>query len=258
MTGPHIFTPDYYTRMHDLEAASWWNSGMRAVAARLLAPVLPAKGTLVDVGCGSGQTMAWFRAAWPGWRTLGVDVAPEGLAAARSAGESVLEGSALELPIADACADAVITLDVLQHLPLGGGDVQALAEIRRVLRPGGHLFIRTNAQAWPRIDDDARHDFHKYGAAELRAKLAAAGFVVHRVGRLNAVLGLAEIPRELRARRAVGPGYVGLLADVPSRGIAWRAKRAWLQLEGALLGAGFSWPLGRTLIALAQSPEGKP
>ena len=53
------------------------------------------------------------------------------------------------LPFADRSIDLVITLDVMQHLPLGSGDKQALAELRRVLKAGGHLPVRTNAQSFP-------------------------------------------------------------------------------------------------------------
>lgn len=261
MTGPMIFAPEYYTRMHQLEGMSWWNAAMRDVAGTLLeSSGLPSHGTLLDVGCGSGQTMSWFRERWPGWRTIGLDVAREGLTAARhGGGQQVFGASALDLPVPTAEVDAVITLDVLQHLPFGGGDERALCEIHRVLRPGGLVCIRTNAQSWPRTEDDPTYNFHKYSTGELRAKLERSGFRVRHIGRLNALLGLAEIPREFRAKRSGGEGYVGLLAQPPARNLAWHAKRAWLRLEGRAVAAGLSLPLGRSLIAVAEArPEGGP
>ena len=255
MTGPKIFAPEYYTLMHELERSSWWSAGMRDIAERMLrAAALPSEGLLLDVGCGSGQTMSWFRRRWPGWRTLGLDVARPGLTAAhQGGGERVFGASALELPVPDASVDAVITLDVLQHLPLHGGDTQALGEIHRVLRPGGVVFIRTNAQSWPRTDDDVEYNFHKYSGGELRRKLEAAGFRVRRLGRVNALLGLAEIPRQLRAKRVGGSGYTGILAGLPKRNLVWHAKRAWLRIEGVAGAAGASLPLGRALVAVAEA-----
>lgn len=253
ISAPKIFAPEYYERMRALEEDAWWNAGMRDLAERLLRRAdLPARGLLLDVGCGSGQTMSWFRRRWPGWGAIGVDVARDGLrAAATGAGSRVLAASALALPLPDASVDTVITLDVLQHLPLGGGDVQGISEIRRVLRPGGVVFIRTNAQAFPYSPDDPEYNFHKYTPRELHRKLEAAGFLVRRLGRVNALLGLAEIPRELRARRRSQGAYVGLLAGAPKRNLASRAKRSWLGLESALVVAGLSLPLGRTMVALA-------
>ena len=256
MDAPLIFTPEYYERMRTLEDASWWNAGMRDVAGMLLEEVeLPRAGVMLDVGCGSGQTMAWFRRRHPQWRTIGLDVAWEGVAAARQARlGDVCVASALAVPLPDRSVDLAVTLDVVQHLPLDGGDVRALAELRRVIKPGGFLFVRTNAQAFPRTGDDAAFNFHKYEPHELHAKLEACGFTVERLSRVNAMLSLAEIPRELRARRTQQSEYHGILAD-PAR-IRTRTaalKRAWLGLEGRLVRAGWRMPMGRTIVALCRS-----
>ena len=251
---PRIFEPGYYERMRRLESGSWWNAGMRDVAAQLLALVsLPTRGTLLDVGCGSGQTMHWaLNLLGAGWSAVGLDVAMEGVEAARAAGLNVLHASALEIPLPSDSVDLVLTLDVLQHLPLGGGDVTALREMRRVLKPGGALFIRTNAQSLPRTRDDAGYNFRKYEPDQLRSGLIAAGFEVKRLSRINALLGLAEIPRELRANREQrADGYHGLLATPSSGGGRGRAlKRWWLSLEGRAVAAGLPLPLGRTIVAL--------
>ena len=256
MTGPLIFTPEYYARMRALETEGWWNAAMRDVAGQMLRTVaLPTSGRLLDVGCGSGQTMTWFRALYPGWSTQGVDIAEDGLAAARAFGEDVLHGTALDLPVPSSSVDAIISLDVMQHLPLRGGDEQALREFKRVVRPGGVVLLRTNAQSIPHTEDDEEFAFHKYRVPELRGKLARAGFTPLRVGRLNALLGLVEIPREIRARRHTKGHYTGILGKPSNpKSASWWLKRRWLRVEGAAVARGFSLPLGRTIIALAQVP----
>lgn len=254
-TAPRIFSPDYYTRMKALEGGSWWNAGMRDVAAMLLrAAALPAEGLALDVGCGSGQTMGWLRSMYPGWRYVGLDIAPEGLAAARGFGEDVMRASALELPFPTGSADLVVTLDVVQHLPHPAGDLAGLTEMRRVLKRGGVLLLRTNAQAFPRTADDPGAMFRKYETDDLRDKLVRAGLAPIRLSRINALLGLAEIPRELRARREHGnDGYHGLLAAPRRPGAADRAKRWWLRQEGRAVAAGVRLPLGRTILALCRA-----
>lgn len=258
MTAPLIFTPEYYRRMRCLEAEGWWNAAMRDIATSLLTSMgMPTNGTMLDVGCGSGQTIDWFTRTFANWRALGVDLASEGVSAARRLGCNAVLGSALSLPYADASVDLVITLDVLQHLPLGGGDLVAMREMRRVLSPRGLLLIRTNAQAFPRIGDDQQYNFHKYETGELRAKLQSAGFEVLRLGRVNALLGLAEIPRELRAARANGKSnYRGILA-APMREPVWtRAlKRRWLRIEGLAVRRGVDLPLGRSILALCRNSQ---
>ena len=258
MTGPSIFTPEYYERMRALEAAGWWNAAMRDILSRAIAGShLPATGVLLDVGCGSGGTLAWFSHAHPGWRLVGVDVAWEGLRAVPPLRSGIAtRASALALPVRSASIDLIVTQDVLQHLPLDGGDIAALAEMRRVLKPGGVLVLRTNAQPIPRTADDHDYQFHRYETGELRRKLTSAGFVVERLGRVNALLGLAEIPRERKACRETGRAYHGILA-VPRASRLDALKRRWLSLEGRLVLRGWSLPLGRAHIARCRLPPGR-
>jgi SAM-dependent methyltransferase len=257
MSAPRIFTPEYYDRMRELERESWWSAAMRDVAGRLLERArLPEQGRLLDLGCGSGQTMSWLLTRYPDWQTVGIDLSLDAAKAAQSLrpGEVAL-ASALALPFRDQSLDLIVTLDVLQHLPLDGGDRRAMGEIRRVLKPGGFVLIRTNSQSFPKADDDPVHLFHRYRASELRAKLQAAGFIVRRMGRLNALLGLAEIPRELRARRTEQTGYHGLMATA-RREARWvsATKRRWLRWEGHFVTGGIPLPFGRTILALCQTP----
>jgi len=258
MTGPAIFTPAYYERIRALEASGWWNAAMRDILARAIADAhIPSVGVLLDVGCGSGATLEWFSSRHRGWRCLGVDVAWEGLRAVprlRSGGAA--RASALALPVRSGSVDLIVSQDVLQHLPLDGGDLAALAEMRRVLKPCGVLVLRTNAQPVPRTGDDRAYQFHRYDTGELRRKLVSAGFEVERLGRVNALLGLAEIPRERKAFRESGRAYHGILAVPPSGQSRLDAlKRWWLSIEGRMVLAGRSLPLGRTHVARCRVPR---
>ena len=254
--APRIFTSDYYERMRQLEAGSWWNAGMRDIALGLFRQAnLPETGRLLDIGCGSGQTMSWFLGAHPRWTAAGADVAPDGVVAAHSHGLAVATGNALALPFALESADLVVTLDVLQHLPLNGGDVKSLAEMLRVLRPGGYLFIRTNCQAFPKTRDDPANDFRKYTPELLEKNVRLAGFDIVRLSRANSLLGLAEVAREVRATKAEGKGYHGLLA-VPRKqaGLTFAAKRAVLRAEASFIARGAKLPLGRSIVAMCRKP----
>jgi ubiquinone/menaquinone biosynthesis C-methylase UbiE len=252
--APRIFTPEYYAKMRELEQSSWWSAGMRDIARMLLdRGNLPAEGTMLDAGCGSGQTMSWFLESRERWRAVGFDVSSEGLPAAQAQNLAVCQASALRIPFESRSIDAIISLDVLQHLPLDSGDSIALAEFARVLVPGGTLLVRTNAQSIPRTPDDETASFRKYTAGMLRKKLGEAGFEVDVLGRCNAVPGLAEIPRELRALQNEKSGYHGILAETQrSAGVVDAIFRRWLALEGRAMIAGLPLPLGRTIFALCR------
>jgi len=94
---------------------------------------------LLDVGAAFGFAVAEARAA--GWSAIGVEVSP---AAARSASQwaegGIAVASALALPFPSASFDAVTLWDVIEHLP---DPNTALAEVARLLRPGGTLALTT-------------------------------------------------------------------------------------------------------------------
>ncbi len=101
---------------------------------------------VLDVGCGAGidSILAAHRVG-PTGRVLALDFLPEMLertaAAAREAGlENVetVEGEMEAIPLADASVDVVISNGVLNLSPR---KARALAELRRVLRPGGELCV---------------------------------------------------------------------------------------------------------------------
>lgn len=223
---------------------------MRDILGRAIASArLPAEGVFLDVGCGSGETLDWFSRRHPRWRSAGVDVAFEALRAVpplRSGG--VARATALHLPVQSGTIDLIVCQDVLQHLPLDGGDLAALAEMRRVLKPGGTLVLRTNAQSLPRTSDDAEYQFRRYDTSDLRRKLVSSGFTIDRLGRVNALLGLMEIPRERTELRRTGRAYHGILA-VPRVSRLDPLKRWWLATEGRIALSGGSLPLGRTHVA---------
>jgi len=123
-------------------------------------------GRVLDVGCGIGDFLAYR----PG--TVGVDINPHAVEWCRQQGfdSRVMEPD--RLPFEDGGFDAVVLDNVLEHLAEPG---PLLAEIRRVLVPGGRLLVGVPGARGYAADPD-----HKvfYGEAELERALGAAGFVL--------------------------------------------------------------------------------
>jgi ubiquinone/menaquinone biosynthesis C-methylase UbiE len=164
-------------------------------------------GFVVDVGCGTGaQSLALERLSGEGGRVLAVDGDPAALAIARSkAGASAVEwrvGLADSLPVETGAADAVVMTLLLHHLDAAGKRA-ALAEARRVLRPGGRLCVADWGEprgAVPQLGArvlrvvDGAAGLNDQLAGRLAATIAGAGFREPRLsGRLATVWGTLEL-----------------------------------------------------------------
>jgi ubiquinone/menaquinone biosynthesis C-methylase UbiE len=112
-----------------------------------------ATGRGLEIGIGSGLNLPLYGSAV---QVIGIDTSPEMLAmAARAVATSkpvnvrLLEGSAERLPIDDRSIDTVVVTWALCSIP---DPIAALAETRRVLRPGGSLrFVEHGRSPDPRV-----------------------------------------------------------------------------------------------------------
>ncbi|MDI3390083.1 class I SAM-dependent methyltransferase [Streptomyces sp. B-S-A8] len=186
--------------------------------ADALGPARAAPAVVLDVGCGDGTAA---RAAAPllaGHRVIGVDWSQDALRRARTHLTDVVRGELTDggLPLASGSADAVLFSEVIEHLV---DPDSALDELRRVLRPGGHLMLSTpNLAAWynralllagvqPVFSEVSLRGIHGrpgtevvghlrlYTARALREFLTASGFRVVRM----AGAPFHGVPRPLRA-----------------------------------------------------------
>jgi ubiquinone/menaquinone biosynthesis C-methylase UbiE len=108
--------------------------------------MLPPGAKVLDVGCGTGVYLARFREL--GFEAHGVEPAPGMIEAARRLDPSlsIVQGVATKLPFEDGSFDLITAIEVLRYLHRE--DIQlALAEMMRVLRPGGRLFV-TMVNRW--------------------------------------------------------------------------------------------------------------
>jgi ubiquinone/menaquinone biosynthesis C-methylase UbiE len=150
---------DIYTHGHheSVIRSHAWRTAENS--AGYLLPRLQPGQDLLDVGCGPGSiTLDLARRVAPG-RVVGIDSAPavidDASAAARAAGADNVTfrcEDAYEMDMEDASFDVVHAHQVLQHLRR---PVEALVEMRRVLRPNGVLAVRDSdyaAFAWAPLD----------------------------------------------------------------------------------------------------------
>ena len=113
------------------------------VAAVLGLAGLAGTETVADIGCGNGIYLAGLARRGHAGRLLGVDLSPGMLAAARAVapGAGLTLGDAAALPLADGAVDLTLAPHMLYHVP---DRRAAVAEFRRITRPGGQLLVVLN------------------------------------------------------------------------------------------------------------------
>ena len=151
MPAPHWF----FRFMYDRESAAWARRRNQPEHHELvertageLANVVAPPGPVADLGCGPGaHALALARR---GYHVAGVDGSPRMVQAARTRAAREEAGASFEvydvrapLRFADASLGGVLAILVLQHL---AHPAAFIAEIRRCLRPGGHLLITAPAR----------------------------------------------------------------------------------------------------------------
>ena len=239
------------TKMYQLEDTYWWFVARRDLVRRLLLRHLPDQGSrrIADVGCGTGATLALLR---PFGRTVGMDLAPEAVGFCRERGhQGLVQGSASDLPFADASLDVVTALDILEHLD---DDAGAVREIARALRPEGLLVFTAPAymSLWSEHDEALNHR-RRYRAGELRALLQGAGLEVLKVSYcitlLLAPIYAFRLVQRLLGRNRAEPKTALYQLPGPLNGLLV----ASLYLENRWL-ARYNLPFGVSLAGVARKP----
>jgi SAM-dependent methyltransferase len=220
---------------------------------------LPAEPVLADLGCSTGHLLADLSAARPDATLIGVDLVASGLrkAYALVPGARLLQADVCDLPLRSAGVDAVLSANLLEHVP---ADVDALAEMRRVLRPGGRAVIVVPAGpgTYDYYDRFLGHE-RRYGRGELADKARRAGLEVL----LDAYLGSLPYPLfwlvKQRNRRRFARLEGEALAERVAGDIAAtknsRVGALTCRLESWMLDAGLRLPFGIRGLVVLRRPE---
>ena len=143
-------------------------------------------GRVLDIGCGTGEFLAWLLSLAPDWSVEGIDISETACELAREEGLRCSVGTLFDQDFADGSFDLVTMWNVLEHLH----DPRAvLSEVARILTPGGHLALvvptMSSAQArrfggrWWVLQLPQHLVFFDH--ATLREHLEAVGFEVQKL-----------------------------------------------------------------------------
>lgn len=236
----------------EAERHFWWYRGMRGIVFALLDPLVKTRSVrnALEAGCGTGFNALEFQRRY-GWNVYPIDLQPEALAYARRSGAARLaQADVSALPFPSGAFDAVISLDVLVYFARGteGG---ALAELSRVLKPGGLLVLRVAALEILRSrHSEFTHERQRFTAKQLAPALARYGLRVLRCTYANTLLFPIALAKfrlwEPLLRR---PPQSGVLS---TSGLMNRLLSVPLATESAWLRGGWNLPLGQSLILIGE------
>lgn len=170
-----------------IEATHWWFVERRRLFASLIrkAAIAP-DATVVDIGTGTGANLRLLKQMGFA-KVAGIDPSEDAAhwCAEKGLGQ-VQAGDIRALPLADASVDLLLATDVIEHVD---DDKRAVAEIRRVLRPGGTALITVPAfpSLWG-LQDIKSHHYRRYRMTPFLQLLERSGLVVESKFHFNYLL----------------------------------------------------------------------
>ena len=236
------------------EARHFWFRGFRAFVTPLVRQAIVGRPDplVLDCGCGTGANVDLLAAFG---RAFGFDLAETGLQIGREAGRTRLaRASVTAVPFPSGAFDLVTSFDVLYALE-DATERKAIAEMYRVLKPGGFAVVNVAAMQILRGDHSAfGGELRRYSRERLRTGIEAAGFEVVRLSYTNATLFVPlAVSRLWQRRRGVRKEpeaqFDILVPPAPINAImtaALRLESLWLRW--------FDLPLGSSLLCLARKP----
>jgi SAM-dependent methyltransferase len=241
-----------YERLREYERSYWWHVGKRTLLAELLRWGVPADAARrgLDIGCGAGGNLPVLA---PYGRFFGSEVEGDLWADGRERpSRPVVLARGEALPLADATLGICTIFDVLEHVE---SEDALLGEVRRVLSPGGYLFLSAPAYMflWGEHDESLHH-FRRYVRRTLLDALTRNGFRTLRATYAFAStfpgVAAVRLASKLRPRRGrpVRTSYVPTPEPVNSLLAGMIALEArWLRVADL--------PFGTSLMALAVKEE---
>ncbi len=196
------FNPAAFARLFELEGSHFWFRARNEVITAIMRHY-GVGGTsdarILEVGCGNAN-VANHLSQNLGVQVWGGDLFAEALNFSRERSDlPLIQLDTRCLPF-DGSLDIVCMFDVLEHLQ---AESEILAQAHRALRPGGRIVLTVPAhrRLWSYFDELSHHQ-RRYGKAELRQKLEAAGFDVEICSYyMMALLPLVLVGRRIQAWR---------------------------------------------------------
>ncbi|NJD07396.1 MAG: class I SAM-dependent methyltransferase [Methylococcaceae bacterium] len=242
--------PSAYREMAETQDRHWWFRGRREVLANLIGRLgLPTDAQILEIGAGTGGNLDML-AAFGSVSALEMDQYAREFATAKTGGSVDIRDGRLpdRIPFENSRYDLVCLFDVLEHVD---DDRAALAAIRPLVKPGGHLLLTVPAYRWLwGKHDEKLHHQRRYTAKELARRAIETGWTVRKLSYFNTLLfPLAAVGR---LADKLNPGGEALGSSTPAPFVNELLFRLF-SAEQYLLPR-LDLPFGVSLVALLTHP----
>jgi ubiquinone/menaquinone biosynthesis C-methylase UbiE len=235
------------------EGSHFWFRGFRMYVVPTLQDVARNRCDLriVDCGCGTGFNLRTLLS--PHGTAVGFDFAADGVQRAKTSGRPVVRADIQHVPLKSEAFDLATSFDVFQSVP---DDRQALREMARVIKPGGHVVLNVTAMDILRGDhSDVWDELRRYTPERAARLVEQAGLEVVRIrylfGSLLPLMLMVRTAQRLMRRfrdphsgsdLTVPPGPVNVL--LTALVAVEVAVARWIEI-----------PFGSSLLIVARKPD---
>jgi SAM-dependent methyltransferase len=210
---------------------------------------------LLEVGCSSGFLLRELQAQLPDATTIGSDFLKEPLDHLATVATDIplMQFDLVRCPLPAACVDAVVLLNVLEHID---NDREAVRQVVRILKPGGIAIVEvpSGPHLYDVYDEYLKH-YRRYSSASLAALMSKEGLEILQQSHLGcSVYPAFAMVKRRNQRNATDPAAKRRIVE--SR---IRQTRASIVLKQLLrfetwLGRRCSFPFGIRCVAVGRKP----
>ena len=243
------FDASHFPRLASIEADNFWFRARNKLLRWALQTYAPTTASFLEIGCGTGYVIADVAQAFPAARLWGSEIFTAGLAfaARRLPAAKFIQMDARHIPFQDEF-DTIGAFDVLEHI---AEDAAVLLQIRNALKDDGVLVLTVpqHQWLWSQADEVACH-VRRYAAADIHAKIEAAGFEILRsTSFVSLLLPAMYASRAGKKSSASDPQADSGLA-LPS--LLNRLFYGFMVVEIGLIKAGLRFPIGGSRLVVAR------
>jgi 2-polyprenyl-3-methyl-5-hydroxy-6-metoxy-1,4-benzoquinol methylase len=244
---------ELYDEIFAAEEKHWWFVARHRIVLHLLSVYLPPKSgiryNVADLGCGCGMMLHRLAEKYD---AIGIDGSRRAIDFALQRGVTAKYGALPDdVPLTRGSYDAVLMLDVLEHLKHDRASVEVAASL---LKPGGIVICTAPAHMWlwTKFDED-HHHFRRYSKHQFRSLFDQSSFHLELLSHLNAILFAPAALWRILAIKVFERDRARYLRLPPFNSVLG----SMFSFERLLLGK-LPMPLGLSFIAVARKTNKAP